>query len=107
MPQLLLSVHYAFLMLLIESLYHRLSKTYSSFRSLSSQLKKSAEKSCSKLNGSIPPDLARAIKFAESVNHVVDSQKTEYLGKVCILPSYFSHVATALFTALLSFLGEL
>lgn len=61
----------------------RLSKTYSAFRSLSSQLKKSAEKACTKLNGSIPPDLANAIKFTESLNHLVDSQKTEYLGKVC------------------------
>jgi hypothetical protein len=48
---------------------------------LSSQLKKSAEKACTKVNGDIPPHLAQAIKFTESLNHLVDSQKTEYLGK--------------------------
>jgi hypothetical protein len=33
------------------------------------------------VNGDIPPYLAQAIKFTESLNHLVDSQKTEYLGK--------------------------
>lgn len=65
--------------------FYRLSKTYSSFRSLSSQLKKNAEKACAALNGKeIPRDLAKAIKFTESLNHLVDSQKTEYFGKVCV-----------------------
>ena len=45
-------------------------------------MKKNAEKSCAKLKGSIPPDLASAIKFTESLNHLVESQKTEYFGKV-------------------------
>lgn len=68
---------------------NRLCKTYHSFRTLAGQLKKIAEKGCSEINGSItrgsmPPDVCKAIKFAESVYDLVDSESYEHFGKVCI-----------------------
>lgn len=65
---------------------HSISKTYKSFRSLSSQLKKDAEKACAAVEGKeLPLDLAHAVKFTESLNLLVDSQLKEYLGKVRLL----------------------
>lgn len=61
---------------------HRLSKAYNAFRTLASQLKKIAEKACTEMDGTLPSDVAKCVKFAESVSHLVNSQSTAYLGKV-------------------------
>lgn len=63
-------------------LAYRLTKTYHSFRSLAGQLKKIVDKACSAVDGTLPSDVAKCVKFSESVSYLVNSQSTAYLEKV-------------------------
>jgi hypothetical protein len=61
-------------------LHHRISKTYSAFRTLASQLKKAAENKLDK--DTATKESMTMLKFSQSVEYLVETQKTEYLGKV-------------------------
>ena len=58
-----------------------LSKTYSAFRTFGNQLKKSADAVTSKLDP-LPKKIQRLAHCAETVVHLVESERTQYLGKV-------------------------
>jgi Protein ENHANCED DISEASE RESISTANCE 2, C-terminal len=69
-----------------------LSKSYSAFRSLASQLKRTADLFTSSSPSSrqtgtgsashLPREAVKCAKYCELVSHLVESQKTQYLGKV-------------------------
>jgi hypothetical protein len=58
-----------------------LSKTYSAFRTLGHQLKKAADAETSK-PGSITKTVQKVAQYAETVVHLVEAERTQYLGKV-------------------------
>ena len=59
-----------------------LSKTYSAFRTLGHQLKKLADEATED-NGKKPPVVVvRLAQYCETVLQLVESQRTQYLGKV-------------------------
>lgn len=64
----------------------RISKTYSEFRSLAHQLEKIKKAITKKKDSwdSLSASAKNIVKLTESINHLVDSQRTEYLGKVRI-----------------------
>jgi hypothetical protein len=64
-----------------------LSKSYHQFRSLASQLKRAADsytsgQPSSPAESSLPREAIKCAKYCELVSHLVESQKTQYLGKV-------------------------
>jgi hypothetical protein len=59
-----------------------LSKTYSAFRTLGNQLKKSADVVMNEGDPNLPRSVQKVAQYAETVVHLVDSQRTQYLGKV-------------------------
>ena len=60
-----------------------LSKSYSAFRTLAAQLKKAADAHTGSLNSDdLPRNAVKAAKYCELVSHLIESQKTQYLGKV-------------------------
>jgi len=61
--------------------YFLLSKTYSSFRTLAHQLKKSADVATTK-SKDLPKSAQRLAQYCETVVQLVESQRTQYLGKV-------------------------
>jgi hypothetical protein len=66
----------------------RLCKTYHSFRTLASHLKKIAEKGANKIKGpitrgSIPKVVGSAIIYADAACQLVNSERYEHFGKVC------------------------
>jgi hypothetical protein len=58
-----------------------ISKTYSAFRTLAHQLKKAAD-NVTKSSPSLDPAVVKIAKYCELVTHLVESQRTQYLGKV-------------------------
>lgn len=58
-----------------------LSKTYSAFRTLGQQLKKAAD-AATKTSDSLPKSVQKLAQYCETVVQLVESQKTQYLGKV-------------------------
>jgi len=64
---------------------YKISKTFSSFRTFAHHLQKIADSFTKTKEGtwdSLSASARRAVKLSESANRLVDSQKTEYLGKV-------------------------
>jgi hypothetical protein len=59
-----------------------LSKTYSAFRTLGNQLKKSADAVMNNGDPNLPKSVQKVAQYAETVVHLVDAQRTQYLGKV-------------------------
>ena len=64
-----------------------LSKSYSAFRTLAGQLKKAVDSyteasSSLPAAASLPLDAVRVAKYCELVTHLIESQRTQYLGKV-------------------------
>jgi hypothetical protein len=59
-----------------------LSKTYSAFRTLGNQLKKSADAVMNAGDPNLPKSVQKVAHYAETVVHLVDAQRTQYLGKV-------------------------
>ena len=60
-----------------------LSKTYSSFRTFAHQLKLAADAVTGKKNcPNLPKKVQKLAQYAETVVHLVDAQRTQYLGKV-------------------------
>jgi hypothetical protein len=59
-----------------------LSKTYSAFRTLGNQLKKSADAVMNAGDANLPKAVHKVAQYAETVVHLVDAQRTQYLGKV-------------------------
>lgn len=58
-----------------------LSKTYSSFRTLANQLKKVADRVM--MSGKPVDDSTKKLaQYCETVHHLVEKQRTQYLGKV-------------------------
>lgn len=57
-----------------------LSKTYSSFRSLASQLKKISDRVMS--GKQVDDSTQKLAQYCETVNHLVETQRTQYFGKV-------------------------
>jgi hypothetical protein len=66
-----------------------LSKTYSAFRTLGNQLKKSADAVMNAGDPNLPKSVQKVAHYAETVVHLVDAQRTQYLGKVRNHPSSF------------------
>ena len=58
-----------------------LSKTYSAFRTLAQQLKKAADNLTEK-SKHLPKSAQRLAQYCETVLQLVESQRTQYLGKV-------------------------
>lgn len=58
-----------------------LSKTYSAFRTFGQQLKKSADEATCK-DENLPRSVQKLVQYCETVSHLVETQKTTYLGKV-------------------------
>jgi hypothetical protein len=58
------------------------SKTYSAFRTLGNQLKKSADAVMNAGDPNLPKAVQKVAHYAETVVHLVDAQRTQYLGKV-------------------------
>lgn len=61
-----------------------LSKTYSAFRTLGQQLKKAADNATA-TDESLPQSVQKLARYCETVIHLVETQRTQYLGKVRIL----------------------
>lgn len=64
-----------------------LSKTYSSFRTLANHLKKVADRVMT--SGEADPEddeTKKLAQYCETVHHLVETQRTEYLGKVSSCP---------------------
>lgn len=59
----------------------KISKTYRAFRSMASSMKGSSEKNL-KHGKNLTTETKLVVQYAQSVYHFVDSQKTQYLGKV-------------------------
>mmetsp|Transcript_4700 Transcript_4700/g.7819 ORF Transcript_4700/g.7819 Transcript_4700/m.7819 type:complete len:700 (+) Transcript_4700:108-2207(+) len=59
----------------------KVCKNYSAFRTLASQLKKAVEKKL-RVNDNLTKEDKVMVQFVQSVDHLVESQKTRYLGKV-------------------------
>lgn len=60
-----------------------LSKTFSAFRTLVDQLHASADAVMTK-GGDLPPKVEQLANYCEMVLHLVESQRTQYLGKVSV-----------------------
>ena len=60
-----------------------LSKTYSAFRTLVQQLKKAADTATAS-SGQLPKSVQKLAQYCETVHQLVESQRTQYLGKVSI-----------------------
>lgn len=58
-----------------------LSKSYSAFRTFASQLKKAADSYTSR-GDELPSSAIKTAKYCELVSHLIESQRTQYLGKV-------------------------
>jgi hypothetical protein len=58
-----------------------LSKTYSALRTLAQQLKKAADEVTGKPD-KLPKSAQRLAQYCETVLQLVESQRTQYLGKV-------------------------
>ena len=58
-----------------------LSKTYSAFRTLGHQLKKAADEATDEI-GNLPKSAQKLAQYCETVVQLVESQRTQYLGKV-------------------------
>lgn len=63
----------------------QLSKTFNAFRTLVHQLHASADAVMTKGVDSLPPKVKQLADYCEMVLHLVESQRTQYLGKVRIL----------------------
>jgi hypothetical protein len=60
-----------------------LSKTYSAFRTLGQQLKKVADAATeSSSSDKLPKSVQKLAQYCETVLQLVESQRTQYLGKV-------------------------
>ena len=60
-----------------------LSKSYSAFRTLGHQLKKAADAVMMSDDDVLPPkSVQKLAQYCESVVHLVEAQRTQYLGKV-------------------------
>jgi hypothetical protein len=60
-----------------------LSKTYSSFRTLANQLKKIADHVMMP-GKSVDESTKKLAQYCETVHHLVETQRTQYLGKVSV-----------------------
>ncbi len=60
-----------------------LSKTYSAFRTLAHQLKKTADAATGSSN-MLPKTVQKLAQYCETVHQLVESQRTQYLGKVSL-----------------------
>jgi hypothetical protein len=63
----------------------RLSKTFSAFRTLVYQLHASADAVMTNGGEDLPPKVKQLANYCQMVLHLVDSQRTQYLGKVGLL----------------------
>lgn len=64
-----------------------LSKTYSSFRTLANQLKKVADRVM--MSGKQVDDSTKKLaQYCETVHHLAEKQRTQYLGKVSPVERY-------------------
>jgi hypothetical protein len=59
-----------------------LSKTYSSFRTLASQLKKVADHVMMASQYKVDDSTKKLAQYCETVHHLIETQRTQYLGKV-------------------------
>jgi hypothetical protein len=59
-----------------------LSKSYSSFRTLASQLKKIADHVMMTGQHKVDDSTKKLAQYCETVHHLVETQRTQYLGKV-------------------------
>jgi hypothetical protein len=75
----------------------RLNKTYSAFRTLALQLKKAADNTTSNLSKreSLHPKVRAICRYCELVVHLIDSQRTQYLGKVIPSRSFLIYESTS------------
>jgi hypothetical protein len=58
-----------------------LSKTYSAFRTLGHQLKKAADNATGS-GERLPPSVQKLAQYCETILHLMETQRTQYLGKV-------------------------
>ena len=58
-----------------------LSKTYNAFRTLGQSLRKAAENATA-TQESLPDSVTKLARYCETVIHLVEAQRTQYLGKV-------------------------
>eukprot|EP00934_Nitzschia_sp_Nitz4_P006835 Nitzschia sp. Nitz4//scaffold53_size117307//9759//12068//NITZ4_003753-RA/size117307-augustus-gene-0.90-mRNA-1//1//CDS//3329554154//6825//frame0 len=84
-----------------------LSKTYSSFRTLAQQLKKAAD-AATNTRKSLPPSVQKLAQYCETVLHLVEAQRAQYLGKVNynyvqVLAKKRTHIINEVLEATLSY----
>ena len=59
-----------------------LSKTYSAFRTLAHQLKKISDHVMGSGSKSVDDSTKKLAQYCETVSHLVETQRTQYFGKV-------------------------